>query len=285
MNFKNFYKQGTLRISFEVFPPKTEGGIESLFEALTDLKKFDPAFISVTYGAGGSTQGWTRELAIKIQKELKLNAAFHFTCVGSNRDQIKTYVQNLKSEGLNLVVALRGDPPAGEKNFTPAKDGFRYASELVEYLKEIGGFSMAVAGYPEGHVECTSVEDDLKHLKEKVDAGADIIITQLFFDNKDYFDFVARARNMGITVPIIPGIMPVLSTAQIKRISTLIGAKIPDELLKNLEACGEDANAMREVGIKWALKQCLELRDRQVPGIHFYILNKSISTQRILELL
>ena len=283
MNFKDFYKKGSLPISFEIFPPKDEVGIAPLFEALKDLSEFNPAFISVTYGAGGSTQGWTRDLAIKIQNELGLNAAFHFTCVGSNRDQIKTYVQNLKAEGLNLVVALRGDPPAGEKNFVPAKDGFRYASELVGYLRSIDGFSMAVAGYPEGHIECKSKEEDLKHLKEKVDAGADIVITQLFFDNKDYFDFVGRARKIGIKVPIIPGIMPVLSTAQIKRISTLSGAKIPNPLLQKLEACKEDKDAMREVGVEWALNQCLELKNHGVPGIHFYILNKSASTRKILE--
>ncbi len=283
MNFKNFYTPGNLAISFEVFPPKEEGGITPLLEVLHDLKKFSPAFISVTYGAGGSTQTWTRDLALQIQREVGVSTAFHFTCVGSNRDQIRDYVQNLKKEGINLVVALRGDPPQGAPSFTPAPDGFRYASELVAYLHQIDGLSMAVAGYPEGHIEAKNLEEDLVHLKEKVDAGADIVITQLFFDNTDYFNFVDRARALGIKVPIIPGILPVLNIKQVERMSKLSGAKFPDALREALVNAGDSPDAMREAGVEYALAQCRELKKYGVPGIHFYILNKSYSVKKILE--
>lgn len=285
MNFRDFYKPGAIRFSFEIFPPKEEKGIIPLLEALNDLKEFDPAFVSVTYGAGGATRGWTRDLALRIHRELKLTTAFHFTCVGSNRDEIKSYVEHLKKEGLNLVVALRGDPPQGAQKFEPSADGFRYASELVTFLRSIDGFSMAVAGYPEGHIECPSKEEDLRHLQEKVDAGADVVITQLFFDNHDYFDFVARARKIGITIPIIPGIMPVLNLKQAERISGLCGAKIPKVLHEELKKAGDDSDKMKEIGITHAIKQCRELIQKKVSGIHFYILNKAYSTRKIIEAL
>lgn len=283
MNFKDFYQQGKLSLSFEIFPPKTEKGKENLFEALRDLSKFDPAFISVTYGSGGSTRDLTRDLAIQIGKEVGLTTAFHFTCVGSDRKTIQDYVEYLKKEGLNLVVALRGDPPKGESQFVKPADGFSYASELVGFLREINGFSIAVAGYPEGHIECRSKEEDLIHLREKVDAGADVVITQLFFDNRDFFDFVVRARKIGIKVPIIPGIMPILNIDQLKRITGLCGAKVPSELLAELEKNKNNDEAMREIGIRHALNQCQELVEKGVPGVHFYILNKSYSTKKIIE--
>ncbi len=283
IHFQDFYKKDKIRYSFEIFPPKEPTGIDPLFQALRELSIFDPAFVSVTYGAGGSTRQWTRDLALRIHRELKQTTAFHFTCVGSSKKQIHDYVTRLKEEGLNLVVALRGDPPQGIKNFVPSPDGFQYASELVAYLKEINGFSMAVAGYPEGHIEAKNKEEDLMHLKEKVSAGADIIITQLFFDNKDFFNFVNRARAIGIQAPIIPGIMPILSLKQIEKITSLCGAKIPWHLHEELKKNQENTEAMKEIGVQHALRQCRELVKNKVPGIHFYILNRSASTLSILE--
>lgn len=283
MNFKDFYKKGKFRFSFEIFPPKDPAGIPPLFTSLRELAPFDPAFVSVTYGAGGSTRNLTGDLAIRIRRELGLSTAFHFTCVGSTPLEIREYVDHLKKEGLNLVVALRGDPPQGLSGFEPPPGGFRYATELVKFLREINGFSIAVAGYPEGHIEAISKEEDLLHLKEKVSAGADMVITQLFFDNADYYIFVEKARKIGITVPIIPGIMPVLSLKQMKKITSLCGARIPDSLNRELLKCGEDATAMKEVGVSHALSQCRDLLEKKVPGIHFYILNKSESTKKILQ--
>lgn len=283
MNFRNFYQPGSARFSFEVFPPKEEVGASGLFDALRDLSEFDPAFISCTYGAMGSTRDVTRDLVIQIKRDLGLTAAFHFTCVGAGRAEIQQYVEYLKKEGVHLVVALRGDPPQGETRFTKPADGFSYANELVSFLKRIDGFSLAVAGYPEGHYESPDLATDLANLKRKVDAGADIVITQLFFDNRLYFDFVDRAREAGIIVPIIPGIMPILSTKQIERIARLGKVSIPKPLRKKLLRDQDDPAKIRGIGIQHATEQCRELLSRKVPGIHFYILNKSYSTRRVIE--
>lgn len=285
MNFLDFYKEGRPRYSFEIFPPKDEAGVQSLFEALNDLAGFDPAFVSVTYGAMGSTRDLTRDLALRIKKELKLNTAFHFTCVGTDQESIREYVEKLKKEGLNLVVALRGDPPKGETKFVKPENGFSYANELVGYLKKINGFSIAVAGYPEGHIEAPSKEIDLINLKRKVEAGADIVITQLYFDNKDYFDFVARARKAGITAPIIPGILPILNLKQVEKIAGMCGARIPADLRKELIQNQDNPELMKEIGIRHATSQCRDLLKKGVPGIHFYILNRSYSTQKIIQAL
>lgn len=282
MNFRDFYQPKKPAFSFEVFPPKTPQGIANLFSALKDLKKFDPAFVSVTYGAMGSTRDLTSDLAIRIQKEIGVTTAFHFTCVGSSRTEIRRYVEALKRAGIRYVVALRGDPPT-EGSFIPPQDGFRYANELVAYLKEIDGFSLAVAGYPEGHIEAPDKETDLANLKRKVDAGADIVITQLFFDNRDYFDFVNRARKIGITVPIIPGIMPILNIKQVEKIAGMCGAKIPKDLHDRLLVCGEDTDAMQKIGIEHATQQCRDLLQKGAPGIHFYTLNRSASVAEILN--
>ena len=285
MNFLDFYKEGQPRYSFELFPPKDETGVASLLTALKDLAVFDPAFVSVTYGAMGSTRDLTRDLALRIKKELKLNTAFHFTCVGTDQESIREYVEKLKKEGLNLVVALRGDPPQGETKFIKPKNGFSYANELVGYLKKINGFSIAVAGYPEGHIEAPSKEIDLANLKRKVSAGADIVITQLYFDNADYFDFVARARAAGITAPIIPGILPILNLKQVEKIAGMCGARIPADLQKELIQNQDKPKMMKETGIRHAISQCRELLKQKVPGIHFYILNRSYSTRKIIEAL
>lgn len=282
MRFSDFYNSGRHKYSFEVFPPKDETGVVSLIAALKRLAVFDPAFVSVTYGAMGSTRDLTRDLALRVRRETGLVTAFHFTCVGADRESVRAYVHRLKQEGIDLVVALRGDAPQGGER--PASD-FSYANELVSYLREIDGFSIAVAGYPEGHVEAPDKETDLKNLKRKVDAGADVVLTQLFYDNRDYFDFVDRARKIGIAVPIVPGIMPILNLKQIEKITKMCGAKLPDDLHRNLEQAQGDPETMRMVGVGHAIRQCRELIGRGVPGIHFYILNRAESTSEILKAL
>jgi methylenetetrahydrofolate reductase (NADPH) len=285
LKFSDFYKPGRPRYSFEVFPPKDEGGVASLIAALKKLSVFDPAFVSVTYGAMGSTRDLTRDLALRVRDETKLTTAFHFTCVGADRASVRSYVDRLKKEGMNLIVALRGDAPvlSPGQTYERPEDGFSYANELVAYLKEINGFSIAVAGYPEGHIECRDKETDLRNLKRKVDSGADVVITQLFFDNRDYFDFVDRARKIGIAVPIIPGVMPILSLKQIERISKMCGASLPKALHERLLGAQNDPEAMRKVGVGHAAAQCRELLEKGVPGIHFYILNRSESTSEVLK--
>ncbi len=286
MNFRQFYRDSKKpRYSFEIFPAKDARGTEALLQTLKELSPFDPAYISVTYGAMGSTQSLTRDLVLRISKELKLATAFHFTCVGSTRDSVKEYVDSLKNEGIDLIVALRGDPPAGATEFRKPENGFGYANELVAYLNEIGGFSMAVAGYPEKHVEASDLETDIHYLKRKVDAGADVIITQLFFDNHDFFDFESRCRRIGITVPIIPGIMPVVNAKQIEKITQMCGAKIPSTLRQKLIHHQENPESVIQVGIDHAISQCSDLLTHGAPGIHFYTLNKSFSCRKVIEAL
>lgn len=280
MKFPDFYKNGRPALSIEIFPPKTEKGVEALFEELKILKMISPVFVSVTYGAMGSTRDLTKDLALRIHRELKLKTAFHFTCVGSGRIEMKDYVTSLAREGVDLVVALRGDKPV---DFKPSDDGFHFASELVAYLKTLHPFSMAVAGYPEKHIEAESLASDLENLKRKINAGADIVITQLFFDNAVYYSYVESVRQIGVTSPIVPGILPIQSLKQIQRITGLCGVKLPQILLAELESCGDDEDAMREVGINYAIRQCRDLLQNGVPGIHFYSLNKSHSVLKIVE--
>ena len=237
----------------------------------------------------GTTQALTESLVLGIREKLGLEAIPHFTCVGSSRHQVRDYLQALKQKGIHHVLALRGDPPAGQTQFTPPADGFAYANELVAYIRSLPGFGIAdnfhiaVAAYPEGHIEAPSQEADLINLKRKVDAGAQKIITQLFFDNAKFFDFVARARAIGIAVPIIPGIMPILNYKQIARITDMCGASLPTSLASQLQACQDDAEAMVHVGIDWALAQVRELIDRGCEGIHFYMMNRARSTAAILK--
>jgi methylenetetrahydrofolate reductase (NADPH) len=207
----------------------------------------------------------------------------HITCIGSTKEEIDNILKEFKENGIENVLALRGDPPQGEEIFIPREGGFRYANELVEFIKEKYDFCIGVAGHPEGHVECPTLEEDLENLKRKVDAGGDFIVTQLFFDNRFYFDFVERARKIGITVPIIPGIMPILNLGQVKRFTEMCGSSIPDKLLQKLESVKEDNAAVEAFGIEHALKQCQGLLDNGAPGIHFYTLNRSKATQQILE--
>jgi methylenetetrahydrofolate reductase (NADPH) len=272
-------------ISFEFFPPKTGEGDRNLLEKhIPALSQARPDFCSVTYGAGGGTRDKTLMIVDRIQRRHGLTALAHLTCVNHTREQIRDLVGRIRALGCKNILALRGDPPDGSA-FQPAPDGFEFASQLVEFVRQSGGFSIGVAGFPEGHVACREGKHaDWRHLKTKVDAGADFVLSQLFFDNADYFefrDFVAG--KLGVRAPLVPGIIPILSAAQITRFTQLCGAKIPPALHKKLDELGADDEATTEFGIEYATRQCGELLRGGAPGLHFYTLNKSRSTVRILK--
>jgi methylenetetrahydrofolate reductase (NADPH) len=269
--------------SFEFFPPKTDEGMVSLFNTVAELKELRPSFVSVTYGAGGSTREKTVDLVTRIKHEIGIEAMAHLTCVGASRMEIAQVLERLKSNGIENVLTLRGDPPKGEATFTPTKDGFSYASDLAGFVRSHYDFCIGGAGYPEGHVECPDKIKDLEHLKIKVDAGIEFIITQLFFDNADYFDFVERCRKIGIGLPITPGIMPVTNFAQIKRFTSMCGSKIPQALHDALDRVQDREADVMKVGVDYAIQQCQELLDSGVPGIHFYTLNRSPATRMIFQ--
>ena len=273
--------------SFEFFPPKDEEGKEALFATVARLRRYDPAYVSVTWGAGGGTRTRTVDLVTKIQAETGIDAMAHVTCVGSDRHEIKGVLDQLAAGGIGNVLPLRGDPPKGQTEFRPVAGGFAYASELVAFIRQEYGaqFCLAGAAYPEKHIEALNEHTDIGFLKHKVDQGLDFLITQLFFDNRDYFAFVERARAAQIGVPIIAGIMPVTNLTQIKRFTAMCGARLPEGLLERLEWAGEDAERVRAIGVRHAAEQCRELLDRGAPGIHFYTLNRSPATVQILELL
>lgn len=270
--------------SFEFFPPKTSQGVQNLYRTIEQLRALEPSFVSVTYGAGGSTRDLTLDLVTRIRSEIGLEAMAHLTCVGAGRQQLRAVLDELHRRGIDNVLALRGDPPRDQPHFTPDPDGFRFAAELVAYIRDGGyGFCLGGAGYPEGHVECSDREADLRHLVAKVDAGLEFVITQLFFDNRDYFDFVARARAAGIKVPLVPGIMPITNVSQIERFTRMCGARIPDELTARLARVREDEEAVRALGVEHAIAQCRDLLEGGAPGVHFYTLNQSPATQAILR--
>ena len=271
--------------SFEFFPPKTEDGERNLVAALRDLRALEPAFVSVTYGAGGSTRAKTIELVERIQTEFGMDAMAHFTCVGSTVDELRATLDEMGRAGIENVLALRGDPPAGQDEWTATEGGLRYSRELVELLDREYDFSIGGAAFPETHIHASDPELDLGYLKEKVDAGARFLITQFFFDNARYFDFVARARAIGIDVPIVPGVMPIQEIRQIRRMTKMIGADLPPGLLSALQARAGQPDAVRDLGVAFATLQCAELLRRGAPGIHFYTLNRSPATRAILSAL
>ena len=283
MLIKDLLNQGTPSFSFEFFPPKTDEAFDTLVETIRELQKLHPTFVSVTYGAGGSTRRRTIDVVAKAKGELGQESMAHLTCVGSTEKELRDVLDELRTQGIENVLSLRGDPPAGTDVFEKTPGGFGYANELVSFIKENYDFCLGVAGYPEGHQEADDFDTDLANLKLKVDAGADFVITQMFFDNRFYFDFVVQARAIGIDVPLIPGIMPILNLGQIKRFTQMCGASIPEELLERLEAIKEDADAVRQCGVEHAAQQCRELLECGVPGIHFYTLNRSTSTRDIFE--
>ncbi len=283
MRIRELFDLGRPVFSFEFFPPKDDAGTQTLFQRIQELRRLRPDFVSVTYGAGGSTRDRTIEIVTRIQREIGLTAMAHLTCVGHTREELAAVSARLRASGVLNVLALRGDPPKGETEFRAVEGGFSYASELVEFLRANFDFTLGGACYPEMHVEASDPDADLAALKRKVDAGVDFLVSQLFFDDADYFRFVERARAAGIGVPIVPGIMPVTNVEQIKRFTQMCGAKLPAELLARLERCGNDAVEVFRVGCDHATKQCRDLLDGGAPGIHFYTLNKSTATREIYK--
>ena len=283
MRISDILRTDRRAVSFEFFPPKDDAGFASLFATIEALKALDPSYVSVTYGAGGSTRRKTVELVKRIKHEIGIESMAHLTCVGANRDEIGGVLDDLAAAGLDNVLPLRGDPPKGESDFVPTPGGFRYANELVAFIRERHSFCLGGACYPEKHPEAPSAEADLDNLKRKVDAGVDFLITQLFFDNDDYLRFRERAVAAGVRVPILAGIMPILNVKQIKRFTRMCGASLPNALRQKIEAVEDDAEAVRQVGIYHATRQCEDLLRDGVPGIHFYTLNRSTATRAIYQ--
>jgi len=281
-------ERGEPTFSFEFFPPKTDEGVKALFETVEALRPLGPAYASVTYGAGGSTRSRTVELVKRLKRETEVETMAHVTCVGASRDEIAATLDEFAEAGVQNVLALRGDPPRGQAGFTPHPDGFRHASELVAFIRsrpDRWHFDVGAACYPEGHPETRDLTADVRHLRTKVDAGADFLVTQLFFENRAYQAFVARARAAGIAIPIIPGIMPFTNVEQVERFTAGCGATIPPRLHAAMEVRRADPDAARELGVAYASLQCQELLRAGAPGIHFYTLNRSPSTRAIVAAL
>ena len=282
MRISELFGRGRPVFSFEFFPPKTDEAAQGMLATVRDLAEMlAPDFVSVTYGAGGSTRGRTVELVSRMQSELGLTTMAHLTCVGHTRAELGAILERLQSRGIKNVLALRGDPPAGER-FVPTPGGFAHASELAAFVRERGRFCIGGACYPEKHPESPSADDDLSWAKHKVACGVEFLITQLFFDSEDYFRFVERARAAGITVPIVPGIMPITSVSQIERFTKMCGARIPEELRARLHRFEDDPSVVMAIGIEHAIRQCRRLLEANAPGLHFYTLNKSHAARSIL---
>ena len=282
--------------SFEFFPPKTPKGEANLLRALERLAPLEPDFVSVTYGAGGTTRARTREIVARIKKEFGIEAMAHLTCVGSTREELAEVIDKLGEAGVRNILALRGDPPKGQEKFEVTAGGFAYASELIPFIRERGDFCVGAACYPEVHPEATHAASDLSHLRAKVDAGADFLVSQLFFDNERFFSFEQRARGAGINVPILAGIMPVTNVSQIQRFTQMCGASIPEPLHERLREADGDPQEVFWTGVSYAARQCGELLRPPAPdlftkgrpsvaGIHFYTLNKSPASRAIFEIL
>ena len=283
MKLRDLFQNKPRVLSFELFPPKRDGNLEGLFQTVEELKKLGPDYISITYGAGGSTRDMTYDIAVRLKRVGAL-PLMHFTCVGHSRSEIKQLLEKVKTAGIENLLALRGDPPKGETAFVPAPDGFRYANELVQFIRSQGfDFCLGVAGYPEGHPEAKSKEEDLLNLRRKVESGGQFIVTQLFFDNKDYFEFVEKIRKINIMAPVQPGIWLLTDYVQIEKICHLSGAKYPQALKEMVEPVKEDKVKVAQVGIEYATRQCEELLKKGAPGIHFYVMNKSRSVSAVLE--
>ena len=278
-----FYPARPFTLSFELFPPKTQAAEEALWEHLAQLMAFEPDVVTCTYGAGGSTRDKTLDIVEGTKKRFGVRVASHLTCVGSTVEQLRGYLAEAERRGIENIVALRGDPPKGEASFKPVEGGLRYASELIELIRrEFPSLGTAVAGYPETHQEAQSPQADLENLKRKVAAGGHCVITQLFYDNADFFRFRQRCNELEISVPIVPGILPVTSLSQIQRIASLCKARLPEEFVAELGQ-KDDADWQFAVGVRWAARQVQELIDAGVPGLHFYVLNKSPATAAVLS--
>jgi len=282
MTLAAHYGPGKCGLSFELFPPKTEVGEKALFRHVDQLMQFQPNFVTCTYGAGGSTREKTLDIVDGVKRRFDIPVASHLTCVNASVDQLRAYLKHAGQRQIDYIVALRGDPPQGETEFKSTAGGLQYANQLVELIRaEFPGFGVAVAGYPETHQEAISPEADLENLKRKVDAGADIVITQLFYNNEDFFRFRDRTQRAGISVPLVPGILPVTNLAQIQRITAMCGAQLPGEFVTVLGQC-QDSDSQFRAGVDFATQQVQDLMDQDVPGVHFYVLNKSQATTEIL---
>ena len=282
MKIRDLLKTNKPTFSFEFFPPKNYSSILELGINVGQLMKLSPSFISVTYGAGGSTQDASFDLIDYIQNKVGLCTMAHYTCIYASREKVARDLEYLHKKNIENLILLRGDKPKGLEENSETSE-FNYASDLIKFAVEMEKFSIGAAGYPESHPESVSPEDDIAYLKSKVDQGADFLITQLFFDNAMYFDFVERARQAGITVPIIPGIMPITNFKQIKRFTQMCGASIPDNLFQLLEPHQDDLDKTYDIGVEYAINQCRELLDKGAPGLHFYTLNKSRATVDIFS--
>ena len=290
MHVLDIFQAHSTTFSFEFFPPKTDRASEELFGTIAQLQVLKPSFVSVTYGAGGSTRERTHDLVVRIQRETNLTAVSHLTCVCHSRDDLSAILDRYAASGIENILALGGDPPRNQAGYDRARDAFQYADQLVRFTREHAGpadprgFGIGVAGFPEGHPGTPNRLLELDYLKRKVDAGADYICTQLFFANHDFYDFRERCELAGITVPIVAGIMPVTSKENMARMAELaLGARVPARLLRAIERCGDDPRGVAKVGVHWATEQCRDLLDNQVRGIHFYTLNRSDATKQIYE--
>jgi methylenetetrahydrofolate reductase (NADPH) len=283
MKIKDLFDQKKRVLSFELFPPKRDGNLDSLFQTVQELKQLGPDYISITYGAGGSSRDMTYDIALRL-KENAVLPLVHFTCVGHSRLEIKQLLNKLKTDGIENLLALRGDPPKDQVAFTPAPDGFRYANELIQFIRDEGyDFCLGVAGYPEGHTEAPSKMEDIQNLKRKIQSGGDFIVTQLFFDNQDYFRYVEQLRSVGVSNPVQPGIWLLTDYAQIEKICHLSGAKYPAVLKDKIEPIKENKEKVAQAGIEYAVDQCDELLRKGAPGVHFYVMNKSHSVREVIK--
>jgi methylenetetrahydrofolate reductase (NADPH) len=285
MRIEQMFEERRPVFSFEFFPPKTDDGQRTLEGTLAELKEDQPEYVSVTYGAGGSTRERTVEITKWLKQDLGIEAMAHLSCVGESKERVAEILEELAAVGIENVLALRGDPPRGQEEWTPHPGGLHYSTELIELIRERFDFCVGAACFPEVHPEAPDLATDLRFAKQKVDAGASFLITQLFLDNELYFDFVDAARAAGITVPIIPGIMPITNYKQIKTITGMCGATLPDELERELNERADDGEAVAELGVAYATLQCSDLLARGAPGIHFYTLNRSPATRAILAAL
>jgi len=283
MGLGDYFTNNRRGLSFELFPPKTDEGVDLLMHTVGELIEFSPDFFTCTYGAGGSTRDRTLQILKAVKDEYHIPVASHLTCVGTTVDQLRDYLNTAIAQGTDYIVALRGDPPKGQTEFQQTLGGLKYANELVSLIRtEFPELGIAVAGYPEVHQEAPSAEVDLENLKRKVDAGADIIVTQLFYINEDYFRFRDKCNSAGIHIPIVPGILPVTNLAQIKRIASMCKANLPDSFLSRLGE-SDEADWQFSAGVEFAQRQVAELLNDGVPGIHFYVLNKSQATAEVLK--
>jgi methylenetetrahydrofolate reductase (NADPH) len=278
---KDLFKSGKVVVSFEVFPPKRDDDISKLYKTIEELKVLKPDFVSVTYGAGGSTRDKSVEIASTIKNKMGIETMAHLTCVNSTVDDIARVLEDLKKNNIENILALRGDPPSGQDNFSKTIGGFGYAYELVEYIRKHNGWTIAAAGYPEGHIEIKDFDKNIEYLKMKTDKGVDFIVTQLFLENNDFYRFRDLSVKKGIKIPIVPGIFPILNFNAIQKITSLCGSKIPADIFDLLEKNKENPSEIEKIGIDHAKKQAMDLICNDIPGIHFYTMNKSSQIKEI----